>query len=369
MAYEKPVKKSLLITNSGINQHTGGGVVSFNILRALQQVSEVEMIHTNDNMPDNQFEGIPCLTTNPLAWGYEQSTPFFADYISQHHLPENPIDILATYGCPMNLAVEKIKRDQFCKVYCDLAPHIIELSREEHKRWNKPYNYPHLIDDNVWKMYSRHLMIADQVIVHSKQGAAYIKEKAELKTDPIIIPHGCYLPDEIPEMPESITPGYFGAISPDKGTLYLLNAWVQSEFSNKSKLIFAGWGTQGFAVGEKHRDKIQVMGPVNSKMDFYKHISFLVVPSVTEGFGISVLEAMAYGRPVICAEGAGAVDLVEDGKNGAVVPIRDIGAIHKAITYFYDNPDEIKRMGENARKTAEKYTWNKIINKYVEVFK
>lgn len=372
MTIEKEDIHSILITNSALNTHTGGGVVSLNILRALQKVSVPRIIHLNEVVPDNQFEGIEAICTSPMHWGYAPETlanPFFQDYLSEHLIPDEPLEIGVTYGCPMGNAVAKLKRGYFCKVFADLAPHNIQLSMEEHKAWGQPFNYPHLINEKIWKLYSRHLRIADVVITHSKQGAAYIKEKAELTTDPVIIPHGCYLPDVIPPFPEEIRPGYFGAISADKGSMYLFNAWIHNPHSENHQILLGGWGTQGFAVGPTYADKFRIIGPVDHINEFYNQVSFLVVPSVTEGFGISVLEAMAHGRPVICAEGAGAVDMVNDGVNGLVVPIRNTNAINTAIDYLYDNPDEIKRMGKNARKTAEDNTWEKIIEQYATLFK
>ena len=114
-------------------------------------------------------------------------------------------------------------------------------------------------------------------------------------------------------MPDEIKPGNFGALSPDKGTIYLFNAWVNNLHSKTHKLLVGGQGSKGVAIGPKWKDKIEVLGPMNDVSDFYKKISFLIAPSVTEGFGICILEAMSYGRPVIVAEGAGAVELIEDG--------------------------------------------------------
>jgi len=93
-----------------------------------------------------------------------------------------------------------------------------------------------------------------------------------------------------------------------------------------------------------------------------------VLSSVNEGFGITALEAMAHGRPVIVAEGAGSHDVVRNGVDGFIVPVRDPDAIAEKIDWFKDNPDKLREMGKEAQKTARKYSWDKIEQHYQEVY-
>jgi glycosyltransferase involved in cell wall biosynthesis len=72
---------------------------------------------------------------------------------------------------------------------------------------------------------------------------------------------------------------------------------------------------------------------------------------------------------VIVTDRTGAVDMVTDGYDGFVVPIRDPRAIADKIQYFHDNPGEVARMGNNARETAEAYSWGKVEDAYAELFR
>jgi len=65
---------------------------------------------------------------------------------------------------------------------------------------------------------------------------------------------------------------------------------------------------------------------------------------------------MASGLPVIVTPPA--AEAVRDGKDGFVIPTGDVEALKNKIMYFYDNRDEIERMGRNARQQAERYTWD-----------
>lgn len=362
---------SVFITNSGINKTTGGGIVSHNYIQALKKCTTLRYIISNQKYPDNKYEEIEAYSINPVDWGYKppwNPTPFFQDYMAFNLIQKEPTELVMTYGCPMALTIEEMKNSFFCKVVADLAPHNIEISREEHMKYIGRYDFPHLVDDRLWSIYSRHLRFADRVIVHSKIGADYIKQKAHLAIDPDVIPHGCYLPEQISSYPSEVIPGYFGAIGFDKGIVYMATAWVNTSHKPETQLLIGGKMAQSFMVAEKYMPQFKIIGFVGNLADFYKQISFLIQSSVTEGFGITPLEAMAHNRPVIVARGAGISELITDGKDGFVVPIRDIGAIQAKIQYFIDNPDEINRMGVEARKTAEKYTWDIINKQYIKLF-
>jgi glycosyltransferase involved in cell wall biosynthesis len=111
------------------------------------------------------------------------------------------------------------------------------------------------------------------------------------------------------------------------------------------------------------------MGWVEKPANLFSRCSVLVAPSVTEGFGICVLEAMAHGRPVIVSEGAGAADVVDDDVNGFVVPRRNPDAIADRIMQLKNSPDLALEMGLQAREKAMQYTWDKIIPQYQAIWK
>ena len=78
---------------------------------------------------------------------------------------------------------------------------------------------------------------------------------------------------------------------------------------------------------------------------------------------------MAAGRPVIACKGAGAAELIKDGKHGFRFNIRDSAKLLEHIQYFHDNPSEIKKMGDACRKKARKFTWDRIEKEYIKLYK
>lgn len=172
-------------------------------------------------------------------------------------------------------------------------------------------------------------------------------------------------------MPSRFTVGYLGAYGPDKGVRYLLEAWKKLNYKD-AWLVLAGRDSQSQFVQSlcQHfapNTNIELMGWLPNVSTFYNYISLYVQPSVTEGFGIEVLEAAAHSRAVLCSTGAGAVDFLGHSE-GWKFPPGDAGALADRISFMRacTNLDSI---GQSNRKDAEGYSWDKIRARYQEVWK
>lgn len=106
----------------------------------------------------------------------------------------------------------------------------------------------------------------------------------------------------------------------------------------------------------------------NNLVDEFHSSDVFVLPSYLDSWGMVVIEAMACGLPVIVSENTGAKDAVTN-ECGFIIPINDEIALREKIEYFYYNRSEIERMGKNARKQSERYTWDnyyKQINEFID---
>jgi starch synthase len=83
----------------------------------------------------------------------------------------------------------------------------------------------------------------------------------------------------------------------------------------------------------------------------------LVFPSLFEGFGLVILEAMSRGLPVIATPHTAAPDLISDGVEGFIIPIRSPAAITEKLELLLRDPARLAEMKNAARKKAEALTW------------
>ncbi|WP_434113591.1 glycosyltransferase family 4 protein [Paraburkholderia caffeinilytica] len=108
----------------------------------------------------------------------------------------------------------------------------------------------------------------------------------------------------------------------------------------------------------------------DEKLAFYRDAVLFCMPSHFESFGISTLEAMFIGRPVIGTQVGGFLDLVEDGVTGYLVRCKDVRALAGRIRYLMERPDIVRAMGEAAVSRAlSRYSVETVIDQYVQCYR
>lgn len=150
---------------------------------------------------------------------------------------------------------------------------------------------------------------------------------------------------------------YAAYTTPLKGLHYLLDAWEQLSLTDAELVLVGGYGYMPEVVRRQYDARI-TRNPTVTWIEstttpevHFQSASVFVFPSLTEGFGRVTLEAMACGIPVITTENARGI--VEDGKTGFVVPIRDANAIREKLEYLYQHQDVAQEMGREARRAVE----------------
>lgn len=98
---------------------------------------------------------------------------------------------------------------------------------------------------------------------------------------------------------------------------------------------------------------IEYFGEQKDVRPYIKQCSVYVLPSYHEGTPKSVLEAMAMGRPIVTSDAPGCRETVVNGKNGFLVPVKDVDALENAIVQILDNENLAASFGKESRKMAE----------------
>jgi starch synthase len=153
---------------------------------------------------------------------------------------------------------------------------------------------------------------------------------------------------------------YAGKITQRKGIKYLLEAIER--FNKKDVELHIIGNMYGSGKAFENYQSLFTYGKGISQKELFKiygQYDALVFPSVLEGFGLVTVEAMGAGLPVITTPNTNATEVIKDGVNGYLVPIRDSNAIATAIGKLRGLDNEaFQQMRRQARQTALQYTWD-----------
>jgi glycosyltransferase involved in cell wall biosynthesis len=150
---------------------------------------------------------------------------------------------------------------------------------------------------------------------------------------------------------------FCGSITQRKGISYLVEAFRRAELG-RAELVFAGRavGSRQPWIDQPRVRHVDAL-PRPKLARVYRSADVIVLPSLIEGFPSTPLEAMACGLPAIVSENTFGHDVIEDGVDGWVTPIRDPDAIAEKLRILYEDRDLRRRMGVAARRKAEQFTW------------
>lgn len=169
---------------------------------------------------------------------------------------------------------------------------------------------------------------------------------------------------------------YAGQMALRKGVQYLLQAFAELELPDAELWLLGSMKPEMQPYFDKYEDCFQYFGhiPQPKLSEYYPQCSVFAIPSIEEGMAMVQAQAMACGLPLICTTNTGGEDLIREGEEGFVIPIRDVDALKERILWCYENQEKCTSMGEKAKsRVREKYTWHdygdKITESYFNVLK
>ena len=238
------------------------------------------------------------------------------------------------------------------------------LMQEEHKRWQFPYRpEAESVIAHDERIYNR----ADAITVASSFSARSFFEMGFPRENIHTIPYGVRLdtfhrstpPPDIRERFEVI---FAGQVSLRKGIPYLLEAFARVRHPHKRLRIIGAMNPAFKSVlARLPQQSVEFLGAVPqaelARIMGESHV--LVLPSVEDGFGLVMGQAMNCGCPVIASTNTGGEDLFSDGEEGFTVPIRDVAALTDRMERLVQQPSLQARMSDaSMRRIATLGGWD-----------
>jgi len=148
--------------------------------------------------------------------------------------------------------------------------------------------------------------------------------------------------------------GFAGQLIERKGLATLMQAWSQIEHTHHALLRVAGDGPlmpdlQSWRNTLEDPQRVEILGPIDDMAPFHQGLSMLVMPSLSEGFGLVAAEALACAVPVIATNTSSLPEIVSHRETGLLIPVGDHDALAQAITRLLENPDAAQKMGRTGR--------------------
>lgn len=204
------------------------------------------------------------------------------------------------------------------------------------------------------------LSLADAVVVASSFAAESLRGEVECSVS--VVPYGAPIEGFAanPGVRSGFRALYVGRMSPRKGVHYLLEAWQRSQLpQDELELVGIDDFPEGWLKRSVGGARYSSAVPHAELIPIYQRANVFVFPTLSDGFGLVLLEAMASGLPIIATRNSGAADLIREGIEGFVVPIRRPEALAERLVWCRENPEALVEMGRAARRRAEDFSWKR----------
>jgi len=171
---------------------------------------------------------------------------------------------------------------------------------------------------------------------------------------------------------------YVGKLEFNKGIEYLILSFskIVKQIPN-AKLVIVGNGPiknrlMNLVKQKKLSKSVIFTGKIPSKKlpSIFAASDLFVLPSLMEGFGIVLLEAMACGKPCIATKAGGTEDIIVNGETGFLAPIGDCISLYQAINALLANPDLAQKFGKaGLNRVRKNFTWNIIAKRTINTYR
>ena len=294
---------------------------------------------------------------------YKIAKQLFLDRVGTRELKNCNVVYTGMNGFPQT--IKKAKEMGIPTVVSHLVNHPIDIRKvldEEYSKFNflDKYHVPHSEGfDQIMKSRLESLEYADSILVGStatlNSNIASNIPRSKMK----IIPAGINVNEFYSEKKKE---DIFRVICVGHGVLtrginYLVEAW-QNLSLDSAELIIIGEMDPRFLQMYEDSSSIIFKGilPFEKVKEYYAKSSLMVHPAISDAGPRSVLEGMASSLPIVISDLSGYSEIITNNQEGFVIPSYSSASIEDRISFFYNNRNEIKRMGVNSQNTVKKFT-------------
>jgi glycosyltransferase involved in cell wall biosynthesis len=161
---------------------------------------------------------------------------------------------------------------------------------------------------------------------------------------------------------------FIGAFTARKGALYLLRA-LRPLAAHVRLVIYTRAKIDPALAAELGGLDVEIRSGLSNEAlaaDITR-CHLLALPSIAEGFGLAISEAMACGVPVVCTENTGGADFIRPGE-GYVLPIRSVDKLTQVFTEAMAGQEALYEMGQAARRRVEQMTWADYRRRFADAY-
>jgi glycosyltransferase involved in cell wall biosynthesis len=327
-----------------------------------------------------ELEGLLLLALIRLDFTHKLSNAY-NEYISRkfqrklaEYIIQNKIEAVISYDTnSMTLfSILKEKAPNVIRIMDNAAPNRHYMHKDFHAHWDScgPFSktfevYGYLTDEKKAMYYGEEVKMANYHIVASDYSKKALEYEGVSSETIFKIPYGVdqsfIFQNKRIYSNNRLNVLFVGQINQLKGIYQILEAAKEINNPNVTFNI-VGSGKEAFKdILYKYESYVRFHGFLYKEKlhEQYESNHIFVFPTMGEGFGLVLLEAMAAGLPVITTRNCGGSDIIQNGENGFFIEVGDTKALVDKIMWCLGHPKEVEAMSLKATETAKQYTWER----------